>query len=187
MRSTSCQAAVEISSTLRSITGEPSNRSGYSSRSVSKARICWMRSDSCWSQGRGRPSASFHAGSWSERVRAPFDRVTPSVSRTIRAMLFSGCASVSPSELTCTPYRKRRILGSSTPYRSRPRRSQSALNARSLQVSSMKRIPALQKNEIRPKTAGKRRFGTLTPSRMAIALASANAISCTGVAPTSCR
>ena len=29
--------------------------SPYSSRSVSKARICWMRSDHCWSHGRGRP------------------------------------------------------------------------------------------------------------------------------------
>ena len=31
------------------------------------------------------------------------DRVTPSISSTIRCTLFSGCASVSPSELTCTP------------------------------------------------------------------------------------
>ena len=29
-----------------------------------------MRSAHCWSHGRGRPSASFHAGSWIERARA---------------------------------------------------------------------------------------------------------------------
>ena len=29
-----------------------------------------MRSDHCWSHGRGRPSASFHAGSWTARARA---------------------------------------------------------------------------------------------------------------------
>ena len=62
-----------------------------------------MRSDHCWSHGRGRPSASFHAGSWIDRARASFDSVTPSVSSTMRCTLFSGCASVSPSEFTCTP------------------------------------------------------------------------------------
>ena len=36
--------------------------SPYSSRSDSKARTCCMRSDHCWSQGRGSPRASFHAG-----------------------------------------------------------------------------------------------------------------------------
>ena len=29
-----------------------------------------MRSDHCWSHGRGSPSASFHAGSWTARARA---------------------------------------------------------------------------------------------------------------------
>ena len=29
-----------------------------------------MRSDHCWSHGRGRPRASFHAGSWMARARA---------------------------------------------------------------------------------------------------------------------
>ena len=29
--------------------------SGYSSRSVSYASTCWMRSDHCWSHGRGKP------------------------------------------------------------------------------------------------------------------------------------
>ena len=37
------------------MTLEPSKMSPYSSRSVSKARTCWMRSDHCWSQGRGQP------------------------------------------------------------------------------------------------------------------------------------
>ena len=62
-----------------------------------------MRSDHCWSQGRGRPSASFQAGSCSARARAERPIVTPSASSTMRMMLFSGCDSVSPSELTCTP------------------------------------------------------------------------------------
>ena len=62
-----------------------------------------MRSDHCWSHGRGSPSASFHAGSWMARARALRPRVTASASSTIRMMLFSGWDSVSPSELTCTP------------------------------------------------------------------------------------
>ena len=81
----------------------PSNRSSYSSRSVSYASTCCMRSDHCWSHGGGRPSASFQHGSWIARARASFDSVTPSISSTIRCTLFSGCASVSPSEFTCTP------------------------------------------------------------------------------------
>ena len=39
-----------------------------------------MRSDHCWSQGRGRPSASFQAGSCTARARAFFDSVTASIS-----------------------------------------------------------------------------------------------------------
>ena len=42
-------------------------------------------------------------GSCTARARASFDSVTPSVSSTMRCTLFSGCASVSPSEFTCTP------------------------------------------------------------------------------------
>ena len=53
-----------------------------------------MRSDHCWSQGRGNPSASFHAGSWRALARARLDRVTPSDSSTMRGTLFSGWASV---------------------------------------------------------------------------------------------
>ena len=104
--STSCssaQAASRSSAVRASTTCEPSNRSPYSSRSVSNASTCCMRSDHCWSHGRGRPSASFHAGSCTLRARAFFERVTASISSTIRWMLFSGWASVRPSELTCTP------------------------------------------------------------------------------------
>ena len=36
-----------------------------------------MRSDHCWSQGRGSPSASFQAGSCMARARALLDSVTP--------------------------------------------------------------------------------------------------------------
>ena len=35
-----------------------------------------MRSDHCWSQGRGRPRASFHAGSWIARARESRASVT---------------------------------------------------------------------------------------------------------------
>ena len=102
--SSSSAVALSTSSAVRaSTTFDPSNRSGYSSRSVSKASTCCMRSAHCWSHGRGRPSASFHAGSWSDRARASRDRVTPSISSTIRCTLFSGWASVSPRLLTCTP------------------------------------------------------------------------------------
>ncbi len=53
----------------------------------------------------------------------------------------------------------------------------------------MNRTPALTKNEMRPKTAGIRSAGTrsATASRIASAVLSENAISCTGVAPASCR
>ena len=74
-----------------------------SSRSVSKASTCCIRSDHCWSHGRGSPIASFHAGNWMLRARAERESVTPSISRTIRWTLFSGCDSVRPSEFTCTP------------------------------------------------------------------------------------
>ena len=86
-----------------STTSEPSNMSSYSSRSVSNARICWIRRDHCWSHGRGRPSASFQAGSCSAVPGRDLPSVTASVSSMIRYTLFSGCASVSPSELTWTP------------------------------------------------------------------------------------
>ena len=85
------------------MTLEPSKMSGYSSRSVSYASTCWMRSDHCWSHGRGSPRASFQAGSWMARARALRPSVTASASSTMRCTLFSGWASVSPSELTCTP------------------------------------------------------------------------------------
>ncbi len=104
--STSSSSAHEASATsvvFFSMTTEPSKMSPYSRRSDSKARICWMRRDHCWSQGRGSPRASFQAGSCRARARAPLDSVTPSDSRTIRGTLFSGCASVRPRELTCTP------------------------------------------------------------------------------------
>ncbi len=43
------------------------------------------------------------AGSCTARALASLDSVTASISRTIRCTLFSGWASVRPSELTCTP------------------------------------------------------------------------------------
>ena len=44
-----------------------------------------MRSDHCWSHGRGRPSASFQAGNCTARARAFFDSVTASISIRMRA------------------------------------------------------------------------------------------------------
>jgi hypothetical protein len=109
------------------------------------------------------------------RARASLDRVTASISRTIRWTLFSGCASVRPSELTCTPYRKRRRAGSVIPYRSRVIVSQSRAKARSLHISSTKRTPALTKKEIRPTTSPICSAGTRsrTASRTAVAVHSA--------------
>ena len=190
-RSISARAPSTISRTLASITGEPSKMSSYSSRSDSKANTCWIRSDHCWSQGRGRPSASFQAGSWTARARAFFDNVTPSISSTIRCTLFSGWASVRPSELTCTPYRNRRCLGSVTPYRSRVISSHRSTKARILHSSSTNRTPALTKNEMRATTSPNFSAGTCplvrTASSTAIAVHIAYATSCTGVAPASCR
>jgi hypothetical protein len=117
--------------------------------------------------------------------------VTASISRTIRATLFSGCASVRPSELTCTPYRKRRSAGSAIPYRCRVMPSQSRVKARILHISSTNRTPALTKKEMRATTSPIRSGGTCplsrTASRTVVAVHSAYAISCTGVAPASCR
>jgi hypothetical protein len=109
----------------------------------------------------------------------------------MRCTLFSGCASVRPSEFTCTPYRRRRCFGSATPYRSRVISSQSATSARILHISSTKRTPALTKNEIRATTSPNCSSGTWPASRTASSTATAvdiaNAISCTGVAPASCK
>ena len=49
-----------------------------------------MRSDHCWSHGRGNPSASFQAGSCIARARTLRPIVTASASSTIRWTLFSG-------------------------------------------------------------------------------------------------
>ena len=69
--------------------------------------------------------------------------------------------------------------------------SQSRAKARILHISSTKRTPALTKKEIRPTTSAIRSGRTCPESRtassMAIAVHSAYAISCTGVAPASCR
>ena len=51
----SASAASASSAVFASTTCEPSKRSSYSSRSVSNASTCWMRSDHCWSHGRGQP------------------------------------------------------------------------------------------------------------------------------------
>ncbi len=99
----SAHEASASSAVFFSMTTDPSKMSSYSKRSDSNARICWIRSDHCWSQGRGSPRASFQAGSCRARARARLDRVTPSASSTMRGTLFSGWASVRPRELTCTP------------------------------------------------------------------------------------
>ena len=70
---------------------------------LSRCISCCARSDHCWSHARGRPRASFHAGSCTARARASFDSVTASISSRIRYTLFSGCTAVRPSEFTCTP------------------------------------------------------------------------------------
>ena len=109
----------------------------------------------------------------------------------MRCTLFSGCASVRPSELTWTPYRNRRIFGSVTPYRCSVSSSHSCTKARILHISSTNRTPALTKNEIRPTTVPKSSSDTWpdarTVSRTAIAVHSAYASSCSGVAPASWR
>jgi len=70
-------------------------------------------------------------------------------------------------------------------------RSHSSVNARSLQISSTKRMPALTKNEMAPNTCANCSGATWPESRTAsstsMAVASEKAISCTGVAPASCR
>ena len=69
--------------------------------------------------------------------------------------------------------------------------SQSRVKARILHISSTKRTPALTKNEMRATTSPIRSGGTCpesrTASRTVIAVHSAYAISCTGVAPASWR
>ena len=69
--------------------------------------------------------------------------------------------------------------------------SHSRAKARILHSSSTKRTPALTKNEIRcttsPNRSGASWPESRTESSTAIAVHSANATSCTGVAPASCR
>ena len=74
-----------------------------------------MRSDHCWSHGRGRPRASFQAGSCRARARARLDRVTPRDSRTMRGTLFSGWASVRPERVDLHAVADTASLGSVTP------------------------------------------------------------------------
>jgi len=78
-----------------------------------------------------------------------------------------------------------------SPYRSRVTVSQSRVKTRILHISSTKRTPALTKNEMRATTSPIRSGGTCPNSRIAsstvIAVHSAYAISCTGVAPASWR
>ncbi len=84
---------------LRAVEDVARTRAGRSRR----PSTCCIRNDHCWSHGRGRPRASFHAGSWTDRARARLDSVTASISSTMRWTLFSGCASVRPRLLTWTP------------------------------------------------------------------------------------
>ena len=69
--------------------------------------------------------------------------------------------------------------------------SHSCVKARILHISSTNRTPAFTKKEMRAQTSPKRSSGTwpeaFTESRTAMAVESAKAISCTGVAPASCR
>ena len=66
-----------------------------------------------------------------------------------------------------------------------------ATNARILHISSTKRMPAFTKNEMRPTACSNSSAVKQPRSRMAsstaMALASAKASSCVGVAPASCR
>ncbi len=82
-------------------------------------------------------------------------------------------------------------MGFSTPYRSRVTCSQMRPKARILHISSMNRTPAFTKKEIRATTSPNFSGGTCPESRTAsstaIAVLIAYAISCTGVAPASCR
>jgi hypothetical protein len=70
-------------------------------------------------------------------------------------------------------------------------RSHISVKARILQISSTNRMPAFTKNEMEPNTWAKGLGLDLTLSRTAsstpMAVASEYAISCTGVAPASCR
>ena len=65
------------------------------------------------------------------------------------------------------------------------------MKARILHISSTNRTPAFTKKLIRAQTSPKRSSGTwpasLTASSTAMAVHSAYEISCTGVAPASCR
>ena len=65
------------------------------------------------------------------------------------------------------------------------------VKTRTLQISSIKRIPAFRKKEIRPttfgKSSGRTSFRSLTLSSTVMAFASVNANSWTGEAPDSCK
>ena len=142
--------------------------SSYSSRSLSKASTCCIRSDHCWSQGRGSPSASFQAGSWTARARADFDKVTPSISKhdALHVVLRLRLGEAKRVDLDAVPEPALALVLRRHNDRESAR-SHIWAKARSLQVSSMNRTPALTKNEIRPTTSPNRSGGTWPESRTA--------------------
>ena len=164
--SSSAHAASASSAVFASMTTEPSKMSSYSSRSVSKARICWMRSDHCWSQGRGRPRASFQAGSCMARARASRGQGDAERLEHDAGDVVLGLGLGEPERVDLDAVAEPAELGVGR-RRSARRRSgpTGAVKARILQVSSTKRMPALTKNEIRPTTAGKSSVGRSGPSR----------------------
>ena len=178
-------------STFSFITVDPLKISPYSNKSVSNASICWNLNDHCWSQGLGKPNASFQPGNWTALALASLLKVTASISMIILATLFSGCWAVSPRELTWTPYLNLLNLGFFTPYLFVQISSHISVNALILHNSSINFIPAFTKNDILPTTFSNSSGGifpdSLTVSNIQIAFESAKANSWTGVAPASCK
>ena len=70
----------------------------------------------------------------------------------IRYTLFSGCCSVKPKLLTCTPYLNLLFFGFLTPYLSLVISSHKSTNARILHISVINLIPELTKKLILPTT-----------------------------------
>ena len=119
-----------------------------------------MRSDHCWSHGRGRPSASFQAGSCTARARASLrqrdgEHLEQDAIDVVLGLLLGEAERVhlhAVAEAAMLGVARRRsglaVIS-----------SHSSVKARILQISVMNRRPALTKKEMRPTTAPKSSAG----------------------------
>ena len=169
--STSASSAVAASASsavLASMTTEPSKMSSYSSRSDSKASTCCIRSDHCWSHGRGSPSASFQAGSCMRPGPGALgqghaERLQDDALHVVLRLLLG-----QPERVDLHAVAEAAELRVLDPVALTADAVPQRLKARILQVSSTKRTLEFTKKLMRPTTAGSSRLGDLARGAHAV-------------------